>query len=56
MRLTGNLAPQFFTAARTRSRASRTAASGRPTTVSYTHLVAVMRTQGFKVYTPLFSV
>ena len=32
MRLTGNLAPQFFTAARTRSRASRTAASGRPTT------------------------
>ena len=31
MRLTGNLAPQFFTAARTRSRASRTAASGRPT-------------------------
>ena len=31
IRLTGNLAPQFFTAARTRSRASRTAASGRPT-------------------------
>ena len=32
MRLTGNLAPQFFTAARTRSRDSFTAASGRPTT------------------------
>ena len=31
MRLTGNLAPQFFTAARTRSRDSLTAASGRPT-------------------------
>ena len=31
MRLTGYLDPQFFTAARTRSRASRTAASGRPT-------------------------
>ena len=32
MRLTGNFSPQFFTAARTRSRASFTAASGRPTT------------------------
>ena len=32
MRLTGNFAPQFFTAARTRSRDSFTAASGRPTT------------------------
>ena len=32
MRLTGNWTPQFFTAARTRSRASFTAASGRPTT------------------------
>ena len=32
MWLTGNLAPQFFTAARARSRASFTAASGRPTT------------------------
>ena len=31
MRLTGNFAPQFFTAARTRSRDSLTAASGRPT-------------------------
>ncbi len=31
MRLTGNVIPQFFTAARTRSRASRTAASGSPT-------------------------
>ena len=31
MRLTGYLAPQFFTAARTRSRASFTAVSGRPT-------------------------
>ena len=32
MRLTGNLAPQALMAARTRSRDSRTAASGRPTT------------------------
>ena len=31
IRLTGKRAPQFFTAARTRSRASRTAASGSPT-------------------------
>ena len=31
IRLTGNLAPQFFAAARTRSRASRTAVSGSPT-------------------------
>ena len=31
MRLTGYFAPQFFTAARTRSRASFTAASGSPT-------------------------
>ena len=31
MRLTGNLKPLFFMAARTRSRASLTAASGRPT-------------------------
>ena len=31
MRLTGKLSPEFFAAARTRSRASFTAASGRPT-------------------------
>ena len=31
-RLTGNLSPAAFTAERTRSRASFTAASGRPTT------------------------
>ena len=31
MRDTGKVKPQFFTAARTRSRASFTAASGRPT-------------------------
>jgi len=32
MRETGNFAPQFFTAARTRSRDSLTAVSPRPTT------------------------
>ena len=32
IRLTGNFRPQAFTAARTRSRDSRTAASGSPTT------------------------
>ena len=31
MRETGKLSPEFFIAARTRSRASLTAASGRPT-------------------------
>ena len=34
MRETGKLPPKFFIAARTRSRASLTAASGRPTTLN----------------------